>query len=449
MNTQYNQTLISYPINNLKGTLVISGDKSISHRAIILGSLTIGKTIITGLLEGEDVKATIGAVQKLGASVKRIAPGHYVVQGVGTGGYFQPDNVIDCGNAGTGVRLLIGAVATTPITVTFTGDSSLRSRPMGRVTEPIRQFGTEIHGRESDQLPMTVIGTHDPIPISYRLPVPSAQVKSAILLAGLNTPGQTEVIEESSTRDHTERMLKAFGAELTIENQRGAKKITLNGYAELQPQKVVVPGDPSSAAFLIAAGLLAENSTITVKNVGMNPTRTGVFKTLVEMGAQIDIEELPEQSGEPVANLTVRYSSLQGITVPPERAPTMIDEYPILAAVASIANGDTVMRGIKEMRIKETDRIHAMVKGLEECGVETTEFEDGFTVHGQGPGSISGDCTCRSYYDHRIAMSFLCLGLAARKPVKVDDGSAIATSFPEFVRSMNFCGAKVQEGGQL
>ena len=445
MNTHTTEPLISYPSDRIQGNLPVAGDKSISHRALILGSMAIGKTTVKGLLEGEDILATLKAVQKFGATVEQIATGHYEIQGVGTGGYFQPDDVIDCGNAGTGVRLLMGAVATTPITVIFTGDSSLRSRPMGRVITPLKLFGAEFISRPNNLLPITVKGTSDPLPITYHLPVPSAQVKSAILLAGLNSPGQIEVIEDSLTRDHTERMLQAFGAKIETETKGSTKRILLQGYAELIPQEVIIPGDPSSAAFLIAAGLLAPNSEITVQNVGMNPTRVGFFETLREMGAELEFEKLSPQSGEPVANIKVKQSDLNGITVPSERAATMIDEYPILSAIAAIAKGDTVMRGIKEMRVKETDRIHAMVKGLHQCGVKTTEFDDGFIVHGKGPGSVKGSNTCESFYDHRIAMSFLCLGLASNEPIGVDDGSAIATSFPNFVELMNSVGTNIQK----
>ncbi len=448
MSTNRKQSLASSPSQALKRHVTVPGDKSISHRAVILGSLTVGKTSINGLLEGDDTKATAHAVQQLGAKVDRLTDGTYVIHGVGTGGYCEADDVIDCGNSGTGVRLLMGAVATTPIAVTFTGDSSLRSRPMERIMEPIRRFGAEFFGRKSGRLPITVMGTDDPLPLTYKLPVPSAQVKSAILLAGLNAPGQTAVIETSATRDHTERMLRGFGAEIKVEAGREEKTITVDGYAELEPQEIVVPGDPSSAAFLVAAGLLSEDSQLTIANVGMNPTRTGLFTTLTEMGAELAIETLPDQSGEPVANLTIQTSSLCGMEVPQDRAPTMIDEYPVLAAIAAVAEGDTVMRGIGEMRVKETDRIRAMVLGLRECGVEVSEHEDGLTVHGQGRGSIAGGCVCQSFFDHRIAMSFLCLGLAARSPVQIDDGSAIATSFPNFVELMNLSGADIRRVGE-
>ncbi len=437
--------LIAFPSSRLEGSVVISGDKSVSHRAVILGALAVGETKIRGLLESDDVLATLNAVQLLGSTVKRNPNGSYSIFGVGTGGFFEPDNVIDCGNSGTAVRLLIGAVSTAPITTIFTGDTSLRSRPMKRIKEPLSRFGTEFYGRKSNLLPMAVIGSGEPVPIVYKLPVPSAQVKSAVLLAGLNTPGQTTVIEEKSTRDHTERMLKAFGAGVAIQETEEGTAITVDGYAELNPLELEVPSDPSSAAFIISAGLIVEDSSITVRNIGMNPTRTGLFKTLEEMGANLQYEMIDNPSGEPLAHVQVQSSDLKGVEVPPERAPSMIDEYPILSAVAAVAEGDTVMRGVKELRVKETDRIKAMVDGLKSCGVEVTEYEDGLTVHGKGKGSVKGDATVNTYFDHRIAMSFLCLGLTSKKPITVDDGTAINTSFPQFVTLMQNIGAKIEE----
>ena len=445
METNEPKPLIALPSTRLEGSVVIPGDKSISHRAVILGSLAVGETKIRGLLESDDVLATLNAVQLLGATVNRNPNGSYSIYGVGTGGFFEPVNVIDCGNSGTAVRLLIGAIATTPITAVFTGDGSLRSRPMRRITEPLAKFGTDFHGRQSNLLPITVIGTDEPVPIAYRLPIPSAQVKSAILLAGLNTPGQTTVIEEKTTRDHTERMLRAFGANVDEQDTAEGTAITVGGYAELQPVEIEVPSDPSSAAFIIAAGLMVEQSAITIRNIGMNPTRIGLLTTLEEMGAKLQYEMIENTSGEPLAHVHVQSSELKGVEVPPARAPSMIDEYPILSAVAAVAEGDTIMRGVKELRVKETDRIKAMVDGLKSCGVEVTEFEDGLTVHGQGRESVKGDATVNTFFDHRIAMSFLCLGLTSNKPITVDDGTAINTSFPQFVTLMQNIGARIEE----
>lgn len=435
--------IVAFPSKGLKGSVLISGDKSISHRAVILGALAVGETKIRGLLESDDVHATLNAIQMLGSTVKRNPNGSYSIYGVGTGGFSESDNVINCGNSGTAVRLIIGAVSTTPITTVFTGDSSLRSRPMNRIKTPLSQFGTEFYGRQSNLLPMAVIGSDEPVPIVYKLPVPSAQVKSAVLLAGLNSPGKTTVIEKKKTRDHTERMLRAAGAGIEIQETEEGTAITLDGYAELKPLELEVPSDPSSAAFIISAGLIVEDSSITVRNIGMNPTRTGLFKTFEEMGAKLQYEEIENHSGESLAHVHVQTSDLKGIEVPPERAPSMIDEYPILAVVAAVAEGDTVMRGVKELRVKETDRIKAMVDGLQLCGVDVTEYEDGFTVHGKGKGSVKGNTTVNTYFDHRIAMSFLCLGLASKKPITIDDGTAINTSFPQFVTLMVNIGAGI------
>ena len=445
MNSGEQKPLRGFPSNQLKGNVIISGDKSISHRAVILGALSVGETKIKGLLESDDVLATMNAVKLLGSTVVRHSQGSYSIFGVGTGGFLEPDNFIDCGNSGTAVRLLIGAVSTNPITTSFTGDSSLRSRPMNRIIKPLSKFGTEFHGRNCNLLPMTVIGTDEPVPIVYKLPIPSAQVKSAVLLAGLNTPGKTTVIEEKATRDHTERMLKAFGAGVEIQESEEGTAITVDGYAELNPLELEVPSDPSSAAFIISAGLIVEDSTLTVRNIGMNPTRTGLFKTFEEMGANLHYELIENSSGEPLAHIHVKSSDLKGVEVPPERAPSMIDEYPILAAVAAVSEGDTVMRGVKELRVKETDRISAMVQGLKSCGVDVTEYDDGFTVHGKGRGSVKGDTTVKTHFDHRIAMSFLCLGLTSNNPITVDDGSAINTSFPQFTDIMANIGARIGE----
>ena len=427
----------------LRGVAEVPGDKSISHRALILGALAVGETRITGLLEGQDVLDTADAMRAFGADVRRLGPGEWAVHGVGVGGFAEPETVLDCGNSGTGVRLIMGAMATSPITATFTGDASLRSRPMGRVTEPLSLFGAAAFGRAGGRLPMTVVGAADPVPVRYEVPVPSAQVKSAVLLAGLNAPGESVVIEREATRDHTERMLAGFGAAISVEHDGGARVITLAGRPELCPQEVAVPRDPSSAAFPVCAALIVEGSEITVPGVSQNPTRNGLYTTLVEMGADIVFENPREEGGEPVADLRVRASALKGVEVPPERAASMIDEYPVLAAVAAFAEGPTVMRGVGELRVKESDRIAAMARGLEANGVRVEEGEDWFVVHGTGPGGVPGGGTCATHLDHRIAMSFLCLGLAARKPVRIDDGGAITTSFPVFEPLMAALGASI------
>ncbi len=425
----------------LRGDAGVPGDKSISHRALIFGAMAVGETKITGLLEGQDVLDTASAMRAFGAEVVQHAPGAWSVHGVGVGGFREPSDVIDCGNSGTGVRLIMGCMATTAMTATFTGDASLRKRPMGRVTEPLALFGTQAYGRKGGRLPMTVVGAADPVPVRYTLPVASAQVKSAVLLAGLNAPGQTVVIEREPTRDHSERMLLGFGADLTVEKTAEGNVITLTGQPELRPQVVAVPRDPSSAAFPVCAALIVEGSDIRVPGVSQNLTRNGIYLTLVEMGADIAFENPREEGGEPVADLRVRFSALKGIEVPPGRAPSMIDEYPVLSVVASFAEGRTVMRGVKELRVKESDRIDAMARGLEACGVRVEEDEDTLIVHGMGAGGVPGGATCAVHLDHRIAMSFLVLGMAAKAPVTVDDATPIATSFPVFEGLMRGLGA--------
>jgi 3-phosphoshikimate 1-carboxyvinyltransferase len=427
----------------LKGRAEVPGDKSISHRSLILGAMAVGETKVTGLLEGQDVLDTAKAMRAFGAEVTRHGPGDWSVFGVGVGGFAEPANVIDCGNSGTGVRLIMGAMATTAITATFTGDGSLNKRPMGRVTDPLALFGARAYGRQGGRLPMTVVGAADPVPVRYTVPMPSAQVKSAVLLAGLNAPGETVVIEKEPTRDHSERMLRGFGAQLTVEDGAEGRVITLTGQPELRPQTVAVPRDPSSAAFPVCAALIVEGSDILVPGVSQNPTRNGLYTTLVEMGADIDFQNPREEGGEPVADLRVRFSALKGIEVPEERAASMIDEYPILSVVAACAEGVTVMRGVKELRVKESDRIDAMARGLEACGVKVEEEEDVLIVHGMGPGGVPGGATAKTHIDHRIAMSFLILGLASKKPVSVDDGSPIATSFPVFEGLMRGLGAEL------
>ena len=427
----------------LKGVAEVPGDKSISHRALILGALAVGETKVTGLLEGQDVLDTAKAMRAFGAEVTRLGEGKWSVHGVGVGGFAEPANVIDCGNSGTGVRLIMGSMATSPITATFTGDASLNKRPMGRVTDPLALFGARSYGRSGGRLPMTIVGATDPVPVNYTVPMPSAQVKSAVLLAGLNAPGQTVVIEKEPTRDHSERMLRGFGAELTVEDTKEGRVITLTGQPELKPQTVAVPRDPSSAAFPVCAALIVDGSDILVPGVSQNPTRNGLYTTLVEMGADIEFQNPREEGGEPVADLRVRASSLKGVEVPEERAASMIDEYPVLSVVAAFAEGTTVMRGVKELRVKESDRIDAMARGLEACGVRIEEEEDVLIVHGMGPGGVPGGATAKTHIDHRIAMSFLVLGLASQKPVSVDDGSPIATSFPVFEDLMAGLGAQI------
>ncbi len=429
----------------LSGVAEIPGDKSISHRSLILGALSVGETKITGLLEGEDVLDTARAMRAFGAEVTQHGAGGWSVHGVGVGGFSEPADLIDCGNSGTGVRLIMGAMATTAMTATFTGDASLRKRPMGRVTDPLALFGAQAYGRKGGRLPMTVVGAADPRPVRYTTPVPSAQVKSAILLAALNAPGETVVIEREPTRDHSERMLRGFGARLSVERTAEGNQITLLGRPELVAQTVAVPRDPSSAAFPVCAALIVPGSDITVPGVSQNPTRNGLYTTLVEMGADIAFENPREEGGEPVADLRVRFTgALKGISVPPERAASMIDEYPVLSVVAACAEGTTVMRGVKELRVKESDRIDAMARGLEACGVRVEEDEDTLIVHGLGADGVPGGATCAVHLDHRIAMSFLVLGLAARKPITVDDGAPIATSFPIFEGLMQRLGASLR-----
>ena len=425
----------------LKGTANVPGDKSVSHRSLILGAMTVGETRISGLLEGQDVLDTAKAMQDFGADVLRTGEGSWRVNGVGVGGFAEPKDVIDCGNAGTGVRLIMGAMATTPITATFTGDASLRSRPMGRITDPLALFGARAYGRMGGKLPLTIVGAAEPVPVRYATPMPSAQVKSAVLLAGLNASGETIVIEKEATRDHTERMLKGFGAQILTEKSAEGDVIVLTGQPDLRPQTIEVPRDPSSSAFPVCAALMVAGSDILVPGIGLNPTRAGLFATLVDMGANIEFLNRREEGGEPVADLRVRYSALTGIEVPPDRAASMIDEYPVLAALAATAEGRTVMRGIKELRVKESDRIDAMARGLEACGVTIEEGPDFLIVHGRGTEGVTGGATVATRLDHRIGMSFLCLGLASKKPVTIDDSNAISTSFPNFVPLMTALGA--------
>ncbi|WP_417209127.1 3-phosphoshikimate 1-carboxyvinyltransferase [Antarctobacter sp.] len=430
----------------LKGEAHVPGDKSISHRSLILGAMAVGETKVTGLLEGQDVLDTAKAMQAFGAEIEKIGDTWHV-HGVGVGGFGEPGNVIDCGNSGTGVRLIMGAMATSPITATFTGDASLNKRPMARVTDPLALFGTRSYGRSGGRLPMTIVGAADPLPVRYVVPVPSAQVKSAVLLAGLNAPGETVVIEHEATRDHSERMLAGFGAVISTEVTDEGRVITLQGRPELTPQTIIVPRDPSSAAFPVCAALIVEGSDVLVPNIGLNPTRAGLFFTLQEMGADLTFENMREEGGEPVADLRARFSpDLKGIEVPAERAASMIDEYPVLSVVAAFAEGRTHMPGVKELRVKESDRIDAMATGLRAAGVHVEEGEDWWTVEGRGHGNVPGGVTAESHLDHRIAMSFLVMGMASNRPMSVDDGGPIATSFPIFEALMGGLGAEVTRG---
>ncbi|WP_121630337.1 3-phosphoshikimate 1-carboxyvinyltransferase [Tropicibacter alexandrii] len=430
----------------LKGEAHVPGDKSISHRSLILGALAVGETKVTGLLEGQDVLDTAKAMQAFGATVEKQGDSWHV-WGVGVGGFAEPENVIDCGNSGTGVRLIMGAMATSPIVATFTGDASLNKRPMARVTDPLALFGAQAVGRSGGRLPMTIIGANSPVPVSYTTPVPSAQVKSAVLLAGLNAPGETVVIEREATRDHSERMLAGFGAVIATEDTNEGHVIRLQGQPELKPQTIIVPRDPSSAAFPVCAALIVEGSDVLVPNIGLNPTRAGLFFTLQDMGADLTFENMREEGGEPVADLRARFSpDLKGIEVPPERAASMIDEYPVLSVVAAFAEGKTHMPGVKELRVKESDRIDAMARGLRAAGLRVDEGEDWWTVHGLGHGNVAGGAVVESFLDHRIAMSFLVMGMATTNPMSVDDGQPIATSFPIFEPLMEGLGAEITRG---
>ena len=431
--------------SSLKGVVSIPGDKSISHRSLILGALAIGQTRITGLLEGQDVLDTAKAMVAFGAVVEKNDQSEWLVDGVGVGGFAEPSTVVDCGNSGTGVRLIIGAMSTTPINATFTGDHSLNSRPMERVTNPLSKFGVTTFGRSKGRLPMTVIGARSPIPVKYDVPVPSAQVKSALLLAALNAPGETIITEKEITRDHTERMLSSFGADISVENISNRRSIKLCGHSELNGQNICVPSDPSSAAFPICAAIIVEGSDILVPNITLNETRAGLYKTLIEMGANLSFENEREESGEPVADIRACFSpDLKGVEVPPERAASMIDEYPILSVVAANATGKTIMRGVKELRVKESDRIDVMAKGLRANGVFVDEGEDWWAVKGNGMGSVKGGSICQTFLDHRIAMSFLVLGLSSQNYVEIDDCLPIKTSFPNFIELMLEIGANME-----
>jgi 3-phosphoshikimate 1-carboxyvinyltransferase len=425
----------------LQGRARVPGDKSISLRSLILGAMAVGETRVTGMLEGEDAISTAKAMQALGALVERTGEQAWRIMGVGVGGFAEPSAPLDFGNSGTGCRLMMGAVAGCPITVTFDGDASLRTRPMRRILDPLERFGARtIDQKEGGRLPITVQGALDPIPVVYEVPVPSAQVKSAVLLAGLAAPGTTTVIENEATRDHTEKMLKHFGAHLRSEEYgKHGRRIILTGQPELEGAPVVVPADPSSAAFPLVAALIVPGSEIILEGVMTNPLRTGLLTTLREMGAGIEALATRHDGGEDVADLRVRASPLKGVDVPAERAPTMIDEYPILAVAAAFAEGPTRMRGLKELRVKESDRLEGTAAMLRKNGIAAEIEGDDLIV--QGKGVPRGGGLVETHMDHRIAMSALVLGIASAEPVQVDDAAFIATSFPGFADMMRSLGA--------
>jgi len=423
----------------LSGTVRVPGDKSISHRALMFGALATGRTTIAGLLEGEDVLNTAKALQAMGCPVRRVGA-VWEILGRGVGGLVEPETDIDFGNSGTGIRLMMGLIAGHDMRVRLVGDPSLSRRPMGRVLKPLMQMGLEVEEKGKDRLPLTLRGTADLLPIEYATPVPSAQIKSAVLLAGLHAAGATTVVEAQATRDHTERMLRHFGAEVTVgERDDGSRAVTVAGDAELEGRSVNVPGDPSSTAFLTAAALIVPGSEITIEGVLVNPTRTGFYVTLAEMGADVVFRNEREEGGEPVADIVVRHSRLNGVRVPPERAPSMIDEYPVLACLAAYAVGETRMEGLAELKVKESDRLAATAAGLAANGVSAKVDGDSLVVG--GGKSVRGGGAVATHLDHRIAMAFLTLGLGADRPVTIDDAGTIATSFPEFRSLMERLGA--------
>ncbi len=428
------------PTGPLAGVIVVPGDKSISHRALMFGALAVGETRITGLLEGEDVLRTANAMRSLGAEVAQVGPGTWRVSGRGIGGLTEPEDVLDMGNSGTAARLLCGVLASHDLFAVMTGDGSLRRRPMRRVTEPLAACGATFQGRDAGRLPLAIRGARDALPIEYRLPVASAQVKSALLLAGLNAPGWTTIEEPEATRDHSERMLRHFGAEVVVEPDGRGRVIRLMGQPELRAADIVVPGDPSSSAFPLVAALMVPGSRVTVRGVGLNPARTGLFTTLQEMGADLVIGDERTEGGEPVGDVTAAYRPLRGIEVPPGRAPSMIDEYPVLAAAAAAAQGRTRMRGLAELRVKESDRLAATAAMLSLNGVQVMVEGDDLIVEG---GAVPGGAVVETHMDHRIAMSALVLGQAASEPVGVDDTAFIDTSFPGFIGLMQGLGAAI------
>ena len=430
------------PHPKLAGTVAVPGDKSISHRSLMFAALAVGESRIEGLLAGEDVLATARALRALGAAIERDASGTWRVDGVGVGGLCEPGCVLDMGNAGTGARLLLGILAGHPQTSFMTGDASLCSRPMGRVIAPLRAMGAGFLARSGNRLPLAVTGRNDLVPLIWRSPVASAQIKSAVLLAGLHAPGETTIIEPMPSRDHTERMLSGMGAMISSEPaEGGGLAVTIRGQPELAPQSFLVPGDPSSAAFPLVAALLTPDARVTIEGVGMNPLRTGLLTTLLEMGAVLEVANRREIAGEAVGDLVVTGSALTGVEVPPERAPSMIDEYPVLAVAAALARGRTVMRGLAELRVKESDRLKAMAQGLAACGVKVEVEGDDLVV--QGGTRPAGGARIDAHLDHRIAMSFLVLGGRAAAPVIVDGAETIETSFPGFAALMNKLGGRI------
>ena len=432
----------SRPTQPLCGSTRVPGDKSISHRALMFAGLAVGETGIAGLLEGEDVLRTAAAMRALGAEIVQDTPGAWRVSGRGIGGLREPADVLDMGNSGTAARLLCGILASHDLFAVMTGDASLRRRPMRRVTDPLQACGARFHGREGGRLPLAIQGARDALPIQYRLPVASAQVKSALLLAGLNAPGWTRIEEPEPTRDHSERMLRHFGAEVLVEKAGNGRIASVMGQPELRAADVVVPGDPSSAAFPLVAALIVPGSVVTVQGVGLNPLRIGLFAALREMGAQLDVANERLEGGEPVGDVTATYSGLRGTDVPPERAPSMIDEYPVLAVAAACATGSTRMRGLAELRVKESDRLSATAAMLAVNGARVEIEGDDLVVHG-GRLPPAGGGRVETHMDHRIAMSALVLGLAASAPVGVDDAAFIDTSFPGFAALMRGLGAAI------
>jgi 3-phosphoshikimate 1-carboxyvinyltransferase len=429
----------------LRGPAAIPGDKSISQRALILGALAIGETRVTGLLESGDVLSTAGALRALGARIESDDAGVWRVHGTGVGGWTAPALVLDFGNSGTGSRLVMGAMATTPITAVFTGDASLQSRPMGRVLDPLTLFGATYTARPRGLMPLTLTGAARPMPVDHKVAVASAQVKSAMILAALNAPGRSRIEQSALTRDHTEKMLTAFGAKIAVEELKdGGEAVHVTGEADLKACTVEVPRDPSSAAFALVAALIVPGSEVSLPAILLNPRRAGLIETLMEMGAKIEIRNARESGGEKIGDLVVRHSVLKGVTVPAERAPSMIDEYPILSIAASFAEGETVMQGLEELRVKESDRLSAIACGLEANGVTFTETPDSLTVQGRGPDDVPGGGTVTTHMDHRIAMSFLTMGMASREAVTVDDVAMIATSFPEYKDLMRGLGATLE-----
>jgi 3-phosphoshikimate 1-carboxyvinyltransferase len=426
----------------LRGTITVPGDKSISHRALMLGALAVGTTRISGLLEGEDVLATAAALRAMGATITRTAAGEWTVEGVGVGSLLQPQTALDMGNSGTSTRLLMGLIASHPISATFTGDASLSRRPMGRVIDPLSAMGARFSTAPGGRLPLTMQGLCPAVPLEYTLPVASAQVKSALLLAGLNTPGHTIIIEPTPTRDHSERMLAGFGATLEIEETPAGRCIILHGEAELQPQTITVPGDPSSAAFPMVAALIVPGCDVTIENIGINPTRAGLIDVLQAMGGNITLKNARAVGGEPVADLHIIASQLHGIDVPPHIAPSMIDEFPILFIAAALASGTTRTSGLEELRVKESDRLTAMANGLKAIGVQVEETADGLNIHGSAGQPFAKTATITTHLDHRIAMSFAVASLHASTPITIDDRTPITTSFPNFLPLMQSLGAE-------